>query len=109
MVIRMSEELVNKLREMLDSMRDWEKKPIVKSGKIVVELVKLPERKSKTSSKPEHLALMIRREDAFRGLIIVSPEELEDLKKALSLEKLDELVKALWTIYKERSVQEFEI
>ena len=105
----MSEELVEKLREMLNNMRDWEKKPVLKSGKIVVEIVKLPERRSKTSVKPEHLALMIRREDAFRGLIIVSPEELDDLRKALSSEKLDEIIAGLWRIYKEKSVQEFEL
>ena len=105
----MSEEIVEKLREMLNNMRDWEKKPLLKSGKIVIEIVKLPERRSRSTVKPEHLALMIRREDAFRGLIIVSPDELDDLRKAISSQKLDEIIAGLWKIYKEKSIQEFEL
>jgi len=103
------EELVEKLKSMLSSMKNWERKLVLKSGKIVVEIVKLPERKGKTVSRPEHLALMIRREDAFRGLIIVSPEELEDLRRALSAQKLDELINGLWKLYREKTVQEFEL
>ncbi len=103
------EEVVEKLRELLNNMKDWEKKPVLKSGKIVVELVKLPERRSKTRIKPEHLALMIRREDAFRGLLIVSPEELDDLRRALSREKLDSIVKGLWELYKEKNIEEYEL
>ena len=109
MVIEMSDELVERLSNLLSSMKDWERRPVLKAGKIIVELVKLPERSSKSNPKPEHLALMIRREDAFRGLIIVSPEELEDLRTAVNNEKLDELTKALWRIYKERSVKMFEL
>jgi len=106
----LSEELVNKLKKMLSEMKHWGKKPVLKSGRIVVEIVKLPERRSKTGGvKPEHLALMIRREDAFRGLIIVSPEELEDLRRGISSSKLDEIVKALWKIYRDKTVLEFEI
>jgi len=105
----MSESLEEKLLNLLSSMREWEKKPVLKSGRIVVELVKLPERRSKSSYKPEHLALMIRRDDAFRGLILVSPEELEDLRRAVTNEKLDELTRALWKIYKDKSVQVFEL
>lgn len=105
----MSEEIINKLREMLNNMKNWEKKPLIKSGKIVIEIVKLPERRSRTTIKPEHLALMIRREDAFRGLIIISPEELDDLRKAVSSQKLDEIIKGIWQIFKEKSIQEFEL
>ncbi len=105
----MGSDLVSKLNELLSSMKDWERRPVLKAGKIVVELVKLPERASKSNPKPEHLALMIRREDAFRGLIIVSPEELDDLRTAVNNEKLGELVEALWRIYKEKSIRLFEI
>ncbi|MET1159608.1 MAG: hypothetical protein ABWW65_01480 [Thermoprotei archaeon] len=104
-----SDELLNKLREMLNSMKDWERKPVLKSGRIVIELVKLPERRSRTGTRPEHLALLIRREDAFRGLIIVSPEELEDLRRAIASDKLNDLTRALWSLYREKSVQEFEL
>jgi len=104
-----SEEVVEKLRSMMSSMKSWERRVLLRSGRIVVEIVKLPERKGKTSTRPEHLALMIRREDAFRGLIIVSPEELDDLRKAISAQKLDEVVAGIWRLYREKSVQEFEL
>lgn len=105
----MGEELVEKLEKLFNEMKDWEKKPIVKSGRIVVELVKLPEKTSRRSVKPSTLALMIRREDAFRGLLIESHDELEDLITALSRERVREIAKAIHEINKKRSVKEFEI
>jgi len=47
----MSEELIAKLESYFQEMKDWERKPVLKSGKIVVELVKLPEKKSKSTDK----------------------------------------------------------
>lgn len=104
-----SRELIEKLEKYLDEMKDWERKPVVKSGRIVIEIVKLPEKRTKSDIKPQRLALMIRREDAFRGMIIESPEELEDLAAALSIEKVKEIAEAVWVIFKKRRVQEFEI
>ncbi len=105
----MSEELVKKLEELMNTMKDWERKPVLKSGHIVVELVKLPERKTKTTARPAHLAIMIRREDAFRGIIIEEPDELEDLIVAVTTPKLKELVKAVYKILKKHRIQEFEL
>jgi len=105
----MSEDLVEKLNKLMNEMKDWERKPLIKSGKIVAEIVKLPERKGKYRTRPQHLALVIKREDAFRGLIIVSPEELDDLRKVVSSEKLSDIVNALWRIYKEKNIREFEL
>jgi len=104
-----SEDLVEKLNKLMNEMKDWERKPLIKSGKIVAEIVKLPERRGKYRTRPQHLALVIKREDAFRGLIIVSPEELDDLRKVVSSEKLSDIVNALWRIYKEKSIHEFEL
>jgi hypothetical protein len=108
-VTYMSEDLVKKLENLFNEMKDWEKRPIVKSGKIVIELVKLPEKTSRRSIKPSTLALMIRREDAFRGLIINSDDELEDLIMALNIDKVREIAKAIKEVNKKRSIKEFEI
>ncbi len=103
------EELLSKLEELLESMRDWERKPLLKSGRIVVELIKIPERKTKSSAKPERLALMVRREDAFRGTILEGPEDVEDVVTALSSQRVKEVAEALKEIYRRRRVQEFEL
>ena len=105
----MGEELIEKLEKLFDEMKDWERKPIVKSGKIVIELVKLPEKTSRRTVKPSTLALMIRREDAFRGLIIDSDDELEDLIMALSIDRVKEIARAIKEVNKKRSIREFEI
>jgi len=90
-------------------MANWEKRPILKSGRIVVELLKLPEKRSKSKAEPERLVLHIRREDSFRGLLIQSKEELDDLLAAAQSEKLAEIASALTELYKRRRVQEFEL
>ncbi|MCD6301471.1 MAG: hypothetical protein J7L82_05305 [Staphylothermus sp.] len=105
----MTEELITKLESYFQEMKDWERKPILKSGKIVIELVKLPEKKSKSTYKPPRLAIMIRKEDAFRGMLIESPDEIEDLIVALSLDKVKELANAVKQVNKKRSIAEFEI
>ncbi len=102
-------ELLEKLEKMFNEMNDWEKKPIVKSGRIVIELIKLPEKKSKNTVKPSSLALMIRREDAFRGLLIESDEEIEDLLTALSVEKVKKIARAIREINRRKALKEFEI
>lgn len=105
----MGDELITKLERLFSEMKDWEKRPIVKSGRIIIELVKLPEKQSRSSIKPASLALMIRREDAFRGLIIESAEEIGDLMTAISIEKVRELAKAIREFNRRKAVKEFEI
>uniref|UniRef100_A0A7J3ZIL3 Uncharacterized protein n=1 Tax=Fervidicoccus fontis TaxID=683846 RepID=A0A7J3ZIL3_9CREN len=105
----MEEDLVSRLEELLSLMNSWEKRPVLKSGKIVIELVKLPERKTKSRYEPERLALHVRREDAFRGVIIQSREEYEDLHAALNTDKIRELISAITEVSKRRRVQEFEL
>ncbi len=104
--------LYEKLVELLNTMSPWEKKPLVKAGRIMVELVKLPERKTRTGVEPERLVIHIRREDAFRGIFIKNPEELEDLKTAISTERVREVLKTIAEIEKDmrkRQVQEYEL
>ncbi len=101
--------LVEKLEELLSQLKPWEKKPVLKAGRIVIEIVKLPERKTKSRLEPERLVLHIRREDAFRGLFIKEAEELEDLNIAINTDKVKELIKAIEEISKKKKVQEYEL
>ncbi len=108
----MSEEkkdLVQRLEELLKQMNPWEKKPVLKAGRIIVELVKLPERRKKSSIEPEKLVLHIRLEDAFRGIFIENVDELEDLVAAINAEKIREIARALTEISKKKRVQEYEL
>ncbi len=106
---REEKSLLEKLEELLKSMNPWEKKPILKAGRIIIELVKLPERKTKTTIEPERLVIHIRREDAFRGLFIKDPEELEDLQAAITTQKIKEVLQALEQLEKKRKIQEYEL
>jgi len=98
----MSSELVSKLEENLKSMREWERKPIVEVGSIVVELVKLPARQSRKSVEPEKLAIHIRARDSFRGIFIERFEELEDLIRAISTKTVQDVARALDELAKSR-------
>ena len=104
--------LYDKLVELLDTMSPWEKKPLVKAGRIIVELVKLPERKTRSGVEPERLVIHIRREDAFRGIFIKDPEELDDLKTAITVERIKDIVETIAEIsrsMKKKEIQEYEL
>ncbi len=101
------EELVEKLSRLLGEMKDWERRPIVKAGSVVVELVKLPRRELKKGVEPEKLALHIRLEDSFKGILVEDSRELEDLIEAVSHEKVREVAKAVEEVNRKRRVVEF--
>lgn len=94
------EEVLAKLEELLNSMGDWEKKPLVKVGRVIIELVKLPRRELKRGVEPEKLALHIRLEDSFKGLFIENAEEFDDLSKAISAKLVGEVARKLNLINK---------
>ncbi|MEM1606503.1 MAG: hypothetical protein QXW41_09690 [Fervidicoccaceae archaeon] len=98
----MPDELLLKLEENLKSMREWERKPIVEVGSIVIELVKLPARQRKRSVEPEKLALHIRLRDSFRGIFIERYEELDDLMRALATKTVQDIARALEELAKSR-------
>lgn len=100
---------IDKLRELEENMKPWEKKPVLKAGKIIVEIVKLPEKKTKSTARPAHLAVLVRKEDAFRGILLESMEELEDLKIAVGSEKLEKIIEAIEQLMKEKRVVDFEL
>lgn len=101
--------LASRLSELLASMKDWERRPLLKVGSILVEIVKLPRRESKRRFEPERLAVQIRREDSFRGLMVTGLAELEDLLEAVKSRRLYEVLEALDEIAREKRVVEYGI
>ncbi len=102
------EELVEKLRKYLEEMKPWEKKPLVEVGRVIVELVKLPERRTKRGVEKEKLAIHLRLKDSFRGVFIEDYDELDDILRALEAENVRQVARALSRI-KVKEVIEYEI
>lgn len=97
--------LTEKLSDLLSTMRDWERKPVVKVGRVVVELVKLPRRETRKGVVPEKLALHIRLEDSFKGVFVEESSELEDLLAALQAKPVRDIAKTLDDINRRRVVE----
>jgi len=76
-------------------LQDWERKPVASVGNVVCEIVKVPEKRTSRKVQPSRLVLSIRRADAFRGIMLLSVDDLEDLRTLLQSEKLTELMKAI--------------
>ncbi len=102
-------DLVSKLEELMSTMKDWERKPIVQVGRAIIELVKLPKRETAKRFEPERLALHIRLSDSFKGVFIVEYDELRDIAEALSSKTVDEVAKAIDAINRKRKVIEYEL
>ena len=102
-------DLVSKLEELMGSMKDWERRPVVQVGKAIVELVKLPKRETAKRFEPERLALHVRLSDSFKGVFIVEYDELRDIVEALSSKSVDEVAKAVDAINRRRKVIEYEL
>jgi len=98
-------EITGKLSELLASMKDWERRPIVKVGRVVVELIKLPRRESRRGVVPEKLALHVRLEDSFKGVFIEESGELEDVIAALQTKAVKDIARALDDINRRRVVE----
>ena len=97
--------LVKKLEELLSSMKDWERRPIVEVGSAVVELVKLPKRQTKKGTEPERLALHLRLKDSFKGVFIENFNELDDIIRALTTKSVQEVAKALDELSRKRVIE----
>ena len=102
-------DLVSKLEELMSSMKDWERRPVVQVGRAIIELVKLPKRETAKRFEPERLALHIRLSDSFKGVFVVEYEELRDIAEALSSKTVDEVAKAIDAINKKKKVIEYEL
>jgi len=102
-------QLIDKLENLLNTMKEWERKPVIEVGNAVVEIVKLPRKETKKGVEPERLSIHLRLKDSFRGIFIESFEELDDIVKALSNKKVIEIAKAIDELNKKRSVVEYEL
>ena len=102
-------QLKEKLEKMLNEMKDWERKPLVQVGRVVVELVKLPKRETTKKVEPERLSIHVRFEDSFKGIFITDAEEFRDLVDALSNTKVKEVIEAVTEINRKRKVIEFSL
>jgi len=100
----LTSELISRLEENLKSMKEWERKPVVEVGSIVIELIKLPARQRKRSVEPEKLALHVRLRDSFRGIFIERFEELDDLMRALATKTVQDIARALEELAKSRKL-----
>ncbi len=101
--------LKDKLEKMLNEMKDWERKPLIQVGRVIVELVKLPKRETTKKVEPERLSIHVRFEDSFKGLFITDAEEFRDLLDALSNTKVKEVVEAVTEVNRKRKVIEFSL
>jgi len=98
-------DLVKKLEELLTSMKDWERRPLVEVGRAIVELIKLPRRQTKKGTEPERLAIHLRLKDSFKGVFIEGYSELDDIVRALSTQRVREIAKALDELSKKRVIE----
>ncbi len=98
-------EITGRLSDLLSSMRDWERRPLVKVGRVVVELVKLPRRETRKRVVPEKLALHVRLEDSFKGVFLEESSELEDMLAALQTKVVREIARALDDINRRRVIE----
>jgi len=101
------ESMVEKLSSLMSEMKDWERRPIVKVGSVIVELVKMPKRESKKGVRGERLSLHVRAEDSFRGVFLDDYTMYQDLLNALNYEKVKEAAQALNEV--NRRVIEYKI
>lgn len=90
-----AENIVERLSKLMSEMKDWERKPIVKVGNVIVELVKMPKRESKKGVRGERLSLHVRAEDSFRGVFIDDYAMYQDLLNALNFDKVKDAAQAL--------------
>lgn len=102
-------QLIEKLGNLLNTMKDWERKPVIEAGKAVIEVVKMPKRETKKGSEPERLALHLRLRDSFRGIFIESYSELDDILRALTSKSVQDIAKAIDELNKRRSVVEYKL
>lgn len=103
------ESLESRLENLLNSMRDWERRPVVQVGRAIVEIVKLPKRETSKRVEPERLALHIRFVDSFRGIFISEENEFRDVVEVLSSKVVQDIVKAIDSVNRRRKVVEYKI
>jgi hypothetical protein len=103
------ESISNKIENLMDAMKDWERKPIIQVGNVIVEVVKLPKKEGRKRVEPEKLSLHVRMADSFRGVLVASHDDLRDLVDALSNKVVTEVIEAIEKVNKKRRRVEFKL
>jgi hypothetical protein len=103
------EGVLNRIEDLMDAMKDWERKPIIQVGNVIVEVVKLPKRERRKRVEPEKLSLHIRMADSFRGVLVANHDDLRDLVDALSNRLVTEVIEAIEKVNKKRRRVEFKL
>ena len=97
--------VLNGIRNLMDTMKDWERKPIIQVGNVIVEVVKLPKKGGRKRVEPEKLSLHVRMADSFRGVLVANRDDLRDLVDALSSKVVAEVVEAIEEVNKRRRIE----
>lgn len=103
------ESVLNKIENLMDAMKDWERKPIIQVGNVIVDVVKLPKKEGQKRVEPEKLSLHVRMADLFRVVLVASRDDLRDLVDALSNKVVAEVIKAIEKVNKKRRRVEFKL
>jgi len=101
--------LEEKIEKLLESMKEWERKPVVQVGKAIVEIVKLPKRETSKRIEPERLALHLRLTDSFRGIFISEESELRDIIEVLNNKVVHDIMNAIGAVNRKRKVIEYKL
>jgi len=107
--VQQAESLEERVEKLLESMKEWERRPVVQVGKAIVELVKLPKREMSRRVEPEKLALHTRLTDSFRGIFVVEEAELRDLLEVLNSRAAQDLAKAVDVVNRRRKIVEYKL
>lgn len=97
--------VLNGIRNLMDTMKDWERKPIIQVGNVIVEVDKLPKKEGRKRVEPEKLSLHVRMADSFRGVLVANRDDLRDLVDALSSKVVAEVVEAIEEVNKRRRIE----
>ena len=98
-----------KYLEAFKKMENWDTVPLYENDVLVIEVVKVPARKSKKSVYPPRLAIKIRRADAFEGIFIRDVYELRaflELVKRVDVNVWKTIKGILETNYVELPIEE---
>jgi len=107
--VQQAESLEERVEKLLESMKEWKRRPVVQVGKAIVELIKLPKRETSRRVEPEKLTLHIRLTDSFRGIFVVEEAELRDLLEVLNSRTVQDLVKAVDVVNRKGKIVEYKL
>ncbi|GEM_PF-742520 len=103
------EDLLSRVEDLMEAMKDWERRPVVQVGNVIVEIIKLPKKEGRKRVEPEKLSLHVRMADSFKGVLVASRDDLRDLVDALSSKAVAEVIEAIEEVNKKKRRVEFKL